>query len=531
MPRKSPDSELMAVAPRLLETPQMLRSAAQLHAPANSTVESTPPAAGRYDGLIARLGPDGLPPLVIAIGLDPQLLKALDRHSKATRVLAIEPLAADVREWAGSDPAHAWLADGRLTVLVGPVYEGRTQAWKLVGRRALNPPMIVSPRLQLQLPAETKAAKAIAQQVVLGAQSNEQARQRFSGRYLVNTLTNLATIAAEADASALDGRFQGVPALVVGAGPSLDNNLAALRKVSDRALLIAVDTAVRPLHAAGIRPHLVVSVDPAEANARHLQGLPDPQGLWLVAEGSLTPDVFPQFEGRTFIFKVSGHEPWPWLAEQGAGRGTLRAWGSVLTTAFDLALRAGCDPIVFAGADLAYTDGLQYCRNTVYEEAWRHFPTNAERAAVFATYVKERPHVAHRDVTGRDVVTVPHFVQFRDWIVAEATTAAPRRIINATGAGILHGGRMECLGLDDLALPSRPEGAADLRGSLRRAWTDSRAVNPGTRERIAQALAGGAPLPLQAWLEFGGDTATLEEIVNATRSAAERIATDTRRLP
>ena len=44
-------------------------------------------------------------------------------------------------------------------------------------------------------------------------------------------------------------------------------------------------------------------------------------------------------------------------------------------------LGLGCDPIVFTGADLAYTDGLLYCRNTTYEPEWRHLKTNEERAA------------------------------------------------------------------------------------------------------------------------------------------------------
>ena len=59
---------------------------------------------------------------------------------------------------------------------------------------------------------------------------------------------------------------------------------------------------------------------PARRTRRHLNDLPDVRGLWLVGEGSLTPSVFPQFTGRTFIYKVSHHEPWPWLADQGADR-------------------------------------------------------------------------------------------------------------------------------------------------------------------------------------------------------------------
>ena len=38
---------------------------------------------------------------------------------------------------------------------------------------------------------------------------------------------------------------------------------------------LAVDTALRPLLASGIRPHLIVATDPTPDNARHLADLPD----------------------------------------------------------------------------------------------------------------------------------------------------------------------------------------------------------------------------------------------------------------
>jgi len=491
---------------------------------------ATEPAGSGYDRLLSRFNADAFPPLIIAIGVDEELLQALDRRTNTTKVLAINPVASMATAWNSRPDARAWLASGRLTLLSGPDYVGRAESWKLIDRRALNPPLIVSPILQQQFPAETQAAKSIAKQILLGARANDEARKRFAGRYLLNSLANLSTIAAEGDVSRLRNAFVGVPGIVIGAGPSLDQNIAALQKVKDRALLIAVDTAVRPLLAAGIRPTLVVAVDPSEANARHLKDLPDTRGMWFVAEGSMEPGLFAQFAGRTFTFKVSNHDPWPWLAQQGADRGNLQAWGSVLTTAFDLALHVGCDPIVFAGADLAYTDGLQYCRNTVYEQEWSHLETDAERAAHFAAYVKTRPHLAHRDVSGDEVITVPIFIQFRDWLVSRAAAASPRRIINATGGGILYGGRILTRNLDSLSLPGGLVDGRDLQARLCAAWAEATTGNVDARERIEQALEYGVAIPFPSWLEFGGDTATPEQITGTAQSARARVASDRRKL-
>jgi hypothetical protein len=486
----------------------------------------TDAAGNKYDRLLSQFAATGFPPLIIAVGLSNQLLDALDRHHANSKILAIEPVRAVCRERMARPEWRSWTESGRLTLLAGPDYRGFQDAWRLIPRDAPQPPMLVDPELLQKFPLDAEGAKAVAKQIVRGARANEEARKRLAGKYLLNTLTNLPTIAAEGDAAALADLFTAIPAIVVGAGPSLDNNLPAIRDLQDRMLLVAVDTAVRPLLAAGIRPHLVVSVDPSEANARHLNELPDARDLWLVGEGSLTPSVFPQFKGRTFIYKVSNHDPWPWLAEHGADREKLQTWGSVLTTAFDVAFRAGCDPIVFAGADLAYTDGLQYCRNTVYEPDWSLFPTNAERAAEFAKYLESRPHVTHADVRGGETITAPHFIQFRDWLVAQAGAVAPKRVINGTGAGILHGGAVVNHDLDTLRFPALAYAPGDLNTRLASAWRRSTVGYSDVRQRLEQAVADGAAIPFQRWLEFAGDSTPAERISDTLQAATADLAFD-----
>src|SRR5690606_21652421 len=124
-----------------------------------------------------------------------------------------------------------------------------------------------------------------------------------------------------------------------------------------------------PSLAAGLAPDFVVAVDPGVPNARHLTRLP-PCDTALVAEASVHGDSLAAFAGRTFLYRVAAHQPWPWLMAAGMHTATLRAWGSVLVTAFDLGVKLGGDPVMLIGADLAYTGGQPYCRGTVYEEDW-----------------------------------------------------------------------------------------------------------------------------------------------------------------
>jgi hypothetical protein len=331
-------------------------------------------------------------------------------------------------------------------------------------------------------------------------------------------------ISTEGDAAELTGLFPDVPAIVVGAGPSLDRNLELLSGLEGKALLIAVDTALRPLLAAGIRPHLVVAVDPSDVNARHLTNLGDTRGVWLVSEGSIAPEVLPAFAQRTFTFRVSDHEPWPWIAAHGAGRGQLRAWGSVLTTAFDLACVAGCGPIAFAGADLAYSHGLQYCRNTAYEKEWRDFPTDADRAELMRQTLAEQPQEVEKDVHGRNVHTTANYIQFRDWIVARAAEASDRTVINFTDAGILHGAGIRQASATD-ADASMLVGAepVDIDGRLAAAWSRRTEDRRAAASKLVEALSQPAGLPIESWFSFAGDTTPVHRIEAAAEGASHQL--------
>jgi SAM-dependent methyltransferase len=477
-----------------------------------------PEMASAYGAALDQLASGKQPSAVIVIGFNGGPgLDQVARRLPAANVLALEPSLAAAR--AALTPAVcARVEQGRLQLLVGPDYAGAMDAWKLFERPSAMPPILVDVGLEQRSPDDVAWAKLVAVRIVLGAIQNEQARRAFAGRYLLNTLTNLPMIATESDVTALAGRFHDRPTVVVAAGPSLDRNIEELQTLDGCALIVAVDTAVRPLLAAGIRPHLVVSVDPSEGNARHLNDLPDASDMWLVTEGSVHPTVLAQFAGRIFTFRVSNHHPWPWLASCGGDRGVLKAWGSVLTTAFDLACQSGTGPIIFAGADLAYTDRLLYCRNTVYESEWSDYQTDAARAAFFElAYFPNHPTCQQPDVNGVEVASAPRFVQFRDWLVARADTAGDRRIVNATCGGILHGGRIGQASLGSVVQGlTRDETAASITHELASAWQQG--TDAGFAIRVERGLDQLLQRDrrredqLQLWADFGRDTVSVEQI-------------------
>jgi hypothetical protein len=251
----------------------------------------------------------------------------------------------------------------------------------------------------------------------------------------------------DADAGRLFGRFRDVPLVMVSAGPSLDRNIQELRGIKDRCFILSVDTALRPLLAAGVTPHAVITADPSEINARHIVGVM-PQSTYLIAEQAVQPEALESASER-FLFNL-GLFPDSLFAKFGFGKTRLEAWGSVATTGLDLACRMGANPIIFAGQDFAYSWDRDYASHSLY-----HGRTFVVTQAVTI----RRP-----DVWGNDVHTTENFVAYRDFFVRRMKQSPGVRFINGTEGGILTEGA-EILSLKD-ALGRLRSQTVDIAGIL-----------------------------------------------------------------
>lgn len=447
-----------------------------------------------------------------------------------TRVLAVEPEPALVpwllarRDWTPLIEA------GRLMVVTVPAGDAAPHIWKFFQQtRHAVPPMLVHPVIGRERSAAAVEAGTLVAKAVQGARANAAARRRFEAPYLLNTIANLHHVVRARRLDACAALARGRPVVLAGAGPSLNRNIDDLRPYRDRVVLVATDTALKPLEDAGLAPDFVVAVDPGEMNARHLACAQPGSRTTLVAEASVHPSAFVPFGDRVVTFRVADHAPWPWLRSRGIDPGCLRAWGSVLTTAFDFALLLGGDPIVFIGADLAYTGGQPYCRGTVFEDDW------AEAARTEGTDLTEvweqliAPKAINADdLHGRATRTAPHLVEFRDWIVAASRSAASNAdgsrsisVVNATGAGILHGSGVTLLSLRD-ALATGAQVAPPVHAGTGPASTPLPALDATDAHLLSQALTRGADFPPTADLPLGG-TAFMRRPRSERRRATRRL--------
>jgi hypothetical protein len=237
--------------------------------------------------------------------------------------------------------------------------------------------------------------------------------------YFRNAIANFEH-QADPDVGSLFGRFKNLPLVIVSAGPSLDRNINELRTVENRCFLLAVDTALRPLLAAGVVPHAVIAADPSELNARHVTGV-IPAATYLIAEQAVHPGVIAS-ASRRMIFGV-GVFPDSLLMKFGLAKSRLEVWGSVATAALDLACRMAANPIIFAGQDFAYSWKREYASHTIFHDN----PFDAAKGGP----------VQATDIWNRQVHTTENLIAYRDFFVRKMRQTPHVRFINATEGGIL----------------------------------------------------------------------------------------------
>ena len=262
-----------------------------------------------------------------------------------------------------------------------------------------------------------------------------------------NIAANLGWYVATPGVNALKNRHAKKPAIIVSAGPSLRKNKHLLKDAAGRAVIVAVQTTLQPLVEMGVEPDYVTSLDYHDICARFFEKLPAALRTTLVAEPKASSAIFSMFPGA--IRLLGNNYADKLLREMTLGKDRLRAGATVAHLAFYLAEYMGCDPIIFVGQDLGFSNGLCYAPGTSYEDVWR-----PELSRFCTMEMKQWEHVARErpilrrieDQQGRAMYTEERLFAYLQQF--ERDFAASRsRIIDATEGGALkRGARVMALG-------------------------------------------------------------------------------------
>lgn len=247
----------------------------------------------------------------------------------------------------------------------------------------------------------------------------------IAGRTLIkNLLLNLPEIVRNPGIKNLFGRFSGVPAIIISAGPSLDKNIKDLKIAKGKALLISTDTALKALLSHNLKPDLVVTVDYKPGSRKHFLNVEVDDDIYLVFDVEVTPAVLSVFKGPKFV-ETSTKSLSEWINGITGDKGILLKGMCVAHIAFSLAEALGSKPIIFVGQDLSYPGGVTHARGTASRVAIEKLRKGNER------YMMKVPDIYGNEVeTSRDMYV--YLRQFESLI-----SRSDRLCIDATEGGAL----------------------------------------------------------------------------------------------
>ena len=220
--------------------------------------------------------------------------------------------------------------------------------------------------------------------------------------------------------------------IMVAAGPSLDKNIKVLHKLKEKAVIIAVDTALKSLNKEGIVPDFCASVDPRKPinyfDDTNFEYIP------MFCRLDSNPEVLARHQGKKIWFDPTLFHA---LCYDYAGiphDNSVSTGGSVATSSFILCKMLGLKTIVIIGQDLAYSGGVTHAGGMV------DAPESEEKKYV---YVKGNVEDT--------VKTRPDWYMYLKWY-ERTMTSMPEdiRVINATEGGAYIEG-MEVMTLQEVA--------------------------------------------------------------------------------
>lgn len=251
----------------------------------------------------------------------------------------------------------------------------------------------------------------------------------FGQHFFVNFFQNLNVLPESYQANGLFDQFKGVPAIICGAGPSLEKNLSLLETLSHRALIFAGGTAMNAVNARGFLPHFGLGIDPNEEQLTRII-MNKAYEIPFLYRGRIYHKALDLVQAHKLYVTGSGSFSMPeWFEKQLDIEGKIVDEGfNVINFSLSLAHALGCNPIIFVGVDLAYSEGLSY-----YPGVIQH-PTHIRRD--FRTKGIHEELLIKDDIYGNPVNTLWKWVTESAWLAKFVQDHQDTLFVNATEGGL-----------------------------------------------------------------------------------------------
>jgi len=159
-------------------------------------------------------------------------------------------------------------------------------------------------------------------------------------------------------------KFNEVPSIVVGAGPSMEDFIKAAKTydLTKKALIISCDAALPRLLGEGIRPHIVTRCERKFTTIFNKVRKDDTKDVFYAGYSWTPPEFFNLFDQKFMMFRDNGVNKWT-----GYNPGSVNGGVSSANAALELAFLFGSKTIIMTGIDLCFLDNKSHVSGTEVE--------------------------------------------------------------------------------------------------------------------------------------------------------------------
>ncbi len=252
--------------------------------------------------------------------------------------------------------------------------------------------------------------------------ANQQVNDFFGQYFARNVFSNMHLLEDSYDIVKLARQMpEDIPAIVVAAGPSLDNNIRELHKAQGKCLIVSTDTALKPLALEGITPDITAIMD-SKKDERYLSE-EESRKVPIVCTPRGGTEFLHLHSGKKFFINDFCEHIGDFMKENGHELIRLDTGGSVANACFAIAQLFGSRKIILVGQDLAYTGDKTHSAVTVRGEK--------------KTAVEDLEHVEMDvDIYGNPIRSSREFKLYKEWFEQQIRADKDLEVIDATEGGI-----------------------------------------------------------------------------------------------
>ncbi|MCB9558237.1 MAG: DUF115 domain-containing protein [Deltaproteobacteria bacterium] len=337
-----------------------------------------------------------------------------------------------------------------------------------------------------QLPTgQCEQISAAVDQCLRSRKTRDRTVAGFGEHWVTQGLSNLDALARLPSMTVTKDAFFDVPCVLVGPGPSLENNISQLARYRDRFVLVAYQRTLAALSAAGIDADVAVVLDAQPVVYDHVKDYAVERLAALLLAATCDPRFFSLPAPTSFAFFGNGASD-DWLRQMVGDDSThFFPGGSVACAAFEIALYWGCAPLILVGQDLAFGGEKLYATSAFGGQASR-----MKAGADQATYSAEQVDGAQRrSAEGLPLCRLPGY--YGGEVLTSASMAGFHRWFETAALDIAAAERR-------IPLYNCTEGGANIAGFANRPLADVLAALPSLEidvKRVFAERAASADLP------------------------------------